>query len=158
VCEKSSLEGFRNISGTEIFGIFIAELNIKAFYADISNKAFTEVLMATHSVSNAARSFYETGALVTDRFYSVEFQVEKSEIAYQFKIWKIPAAPNFVLVKEGSDIINWIHPGDIFSMTYYSDDFSKPRQQFPTQILNILRQDVGRFRGHYMVTLGIIEN
>ena len=114
--------------------------------------------MATQSVSNAARSFYETGAPVTDRFYSVEFQVEKAEIVYQFKIWKIPAAPNFVLIKEGSDIINWIHPGDILSMTYYSADHSRPKQQLPTQILNICRQEVGRFRGHYMVTLGIVQN
>ena len=114
--------------------------------------------MATLSVLNAARDFYETGNPETDGFYSVEFQVEKAEFMYQFKIWKIPAAPNFVLVKQGSDIINWIQPGDVLSMTYYSDDSARPRQQLPTQILNIRRQDVGRFRGHYMVTLGIVEN
>ena len=114
--------------------------------------------MAKQSVSNAARNLYETGTPETDSFYSVEFQVEKAEFMYQFKIWKIPAAPNFVLIKEGSDIINWIHPGDILSMTYYSDDLSKPKQQLPTQILNICRQDVGRFRGHYMVTLVIVQN
>ena len=114
--------------------------------------------MATLSVSNAARTLFETGPPETDSFYSVEFRVEKAEFMYQFKIWKIPAAPNFVLIKEGSDIINWIHPGDILSMTYYSDDHTKPKQQLSTQILNVCRQDVGRFRGHYMVTLGIIEN
>ena len=114
--------------------------------------------MATQGVSIAAREFFETRAPATDNFYSVEFQVEKAEIMYQFKIWKIPAAPDFVLVKEGSDIINWIQPGDILSMTYYSSDRSNPKQQLSTQILNICRQDVGRFRGHYMVTLGIIEN
>ena len=114
--------------------------------------------MATLSVSNAARDIYESDIPESDRFYSVEFRVEKAEFMYQFKIWKLPAAPDFVLVKEGSDIINWIHPGDILSMTYYSDDRAKPKQQLPTQILNICRQDVGRFRGHYMVTLGIVEN
>ena len=114
--------------------------------------------MATLSVSNAARDICESGIPGIDSFYSVEFQVEKAEFMYQFKIWKIPAAPNFVLIKEGSDIINWIHPGDILSMTYYSDDRARQKQQLPTQILNVMRQDVGRFRGHYMVTLGIIEN
>lgn len=114
--------------------------------------------MAAQSFSNAARNLYETGIPETDSFYSVEFHVEKVECMYQFKIWKIPAAPDFVLIKEGSDIIHWIHPGDILSMTYYSDNHARPRQQLPTQILTICRQDVGRFRGHYMVTLGIVEN
>lgn len=114
--------------------------------------------MATASLSNAVRNFYETGAPEIDSFYSVEIQVEKAEFMYQFKIWKIPAAPNFVLIKEGSDIINFIRPGDVLSMTYYSDDRAVPKQQLPTRILNVCRQNVGRFRGHYMVTLGIVEN
>jgi hypothetical protein len=114
--------------------------------------------MATLSASNTARNYFEPYVPQTDNFYSVEIQVEKSEFMYQFKIWKVPTSPNFVLVKEGSEIINWIHPGDILSMTYYSDDLAKPKQQLPTQILNICKQDVGRFRGHYMVMLGIIEN
>jgi hypothetical protein len=114
--------------------------------------------MATLSVSNAARDIYETDTPETDSFYAVEIQVEKAEFMYQFKIWKLPAAPNFVLIKQSSDIINWIHPGDVLSMTYYSDDLDKPKLELPTQILNIRRQDVGRFRGHYMVTLGIVEN
>lgn len=114
--------------------------------------------MATVGVLNAARDLFETGIPETNSFYSVEIHVEKSEFMYQFKIWKNPAAPNFVLVKQGSEIINYIHPGDVLRMTYYSDDFSKPKQKLPTQILNIRKQDVGRFRGHFMVTLGIVEN
>ena len=116
------------------------------------------MLMATLSVLNSARDFCETGIPGTDTFYSVEFRAEKADFMYQFKIWKIPAVPNFVLIKEGSDIINCIHSGDILIMTYYSYDLSQPKQQLPTQILNIRKQDVGRFRGHYMVSLGIIEN
>lgn len=114
--------------------------------------------MATLSVLNTAPDFYETSIPETDSFYSVEIQVEKADFRYQFKIWKIPTTPNFVLVKQSSDIINSIHPGDVLRMTYYSDDFSKPKQQLPTQILSIRRQDAGRFRGHYMVSLGIVEN
>lgn len=114
--------------------------------------------MAIQSSSTAVQDLFEPYIPGTDSFYSVEFQVEKAEFMYQFKIWKIPAAPNFVLIKEGSDLMNWIHPGDVLHMTYYSDEKERPRQQFPTQILNICRQEVGRFRGHYMVTLGIVEN
>ena len=112
--------------------------------------------MATVNGSNAALDAYETGVPGTDGFYSVEIPIEKADLMYQFKIWRDPTVPNFVLIKQGSAIINWIHPGDIFRMTYHGDDFAKPKRQLPTRILNIHRQDVGRFRGHYMVTLGIV--
>ena len=79
--------------------------------------------MATPSVSNGTRNFYDTGIPDTNSFYSVEIQAEKAGYMYQFKIWKLPASPDFVLVKEGSDILNCIHTGDVLRMTYYSDDY-----------------------------------
>lgn len=114
--------------------------------------------MATPGALNETRNVYESGIPEANSFYSVEIQVEKAEFMYQFKIWKLPTTPNFVLIKEGSDIINWIQPGDVLRMTYYSDDLAKQSQQLPTRILNVIKQDVGRFRGHFMVTLAIIEN
>jgi hypothetical protein len=77
---------------------------------------------------------------------------------YQFKLWKSPSESTFVLVKEDSGIMEWIHPGDVLPMTYYSDNLTRPKQKLPTQILNIQRQEEGRFKGHYIVKLGIVEN
>ena len=115
--------------------------------------------MATLGFSNTAPDLYEHDIPATENFYSVEIRVDKAEFMYQFKIWKTSTAPIFVLVKQESDIINWLHPGDVFPMTYYSNNTGRPKQhRLPTQILNINRQDDGRFRGHYVVTLGIVEN
>jgi hypothetical protein len=114
--------------------------------------------MATLHYLNAARKTYETDAPIANDFYSVEIKIDDADYLYQFKLWKTPADPSFVLVKQESGIMKWIHPGDILPMTFYSDNLACPRKQLQTRILNIHRQDDGRFRGHYVVKLGIIEN
>ncbi len=114
--------------------------------------------MATLHYLNAARDIYETEVPVSNDFYSVEIKIDDADYMYQFKLWKMPSEPTFVLVKQGSGIMKWIHPGDVLPMTYYSDNLAHPKQQLTTQILNIHRQDDGRFRGHYIVKLGIVEN
>ena len=114
--------------------------------------------MATIHYLNAARDIYETEVREPNNFYSVEIKIEDADYLYQFKLWNTPSEPTFVLVKEGSGIMKWIHPGDVLSMTYYSDNLARPKQQLQTEILNIQRDVEGRFRGHYIVKLGIVEN
>lgn len=114
--------------------------------------------MAMAQISEPVSNFFETGIPEINNFYSVEFRANKAELPYQFKIWKAPASPTFILIKQGSDVINWIHTGDVLRLTYYGDDRSFPVQQFPTRILSIHKHDDGRFKGHYMVMLGLVEN
>lgn len=114
--------------------------------------------MATLHYLNAARKTYETEAPIANDFYSVEIKIADADYMYQFKLWKTPSEPTFVLIKQESGIMQWIHPGDVLPMTYYSDNLTRPKQLLSTEILNIHRQDDGRFRGHYIVKLGIVEN
>ncbi len=113
--------------------------------------------MASYGIANNTGPT-DGGICSQNRFYSVEFQVDNIKFMYQFKIWTVQNMPPFVLVKENSDILNAIHAGDVLSMTYYSENTARPKQQRPTKILAIEREENGRFRGHYLVSLGIFEN
>lgn len=93
-----------------------------------------------------------------EQVYSVEFSIRNVKFLYQFKIWKIPENPAFVLVKENSDILNWIKTGDTLDMKYYSSSQMGSTQEMPTQILDIKRHYEGRFKGHYVVTLDTLDN
>jgi hypothetical protein len=93
-----------------------------------------------------------------EQFYSVEFSIRNIKFLYQFKIWKIPENPAFVLVKENSDILNWIKTGHTLDMKYYSSNQIGSTQEMPTKIVDIERHLEGRFKGHYVVTLGALEN
>lgn len=91
-----------------------------------------------------------------NQFYSVEFAVDNIKFLYQFKLWNLPASPMFVLIKNGSDMLNKIKSGDILKMKYYSTDTTHPTCQLDTRILNIDWNDHGRFKGHYAVALGVM--
>lgn len=93
-----------------------------------------------------------------DRFYSVEFSVGNIKFLYQFKIWRSPSSPIFVLIKNGSEMLNKIKPGDVLKMKYYSTDAACPTCHLDTEILNINWNHHGRFQGHYAVELGVITN
>lgn len=93
-----------------------------------------------------------------NQFYSVEFAVDNIKFLYQFKLWNLPASPMFVLIKNDSDMLNKIKSGDILKMKYYSTDTARPTCQLDTQILNIDWNDHGRFKGHYAVALGVLDN
>ncbi|MFH0725248.1 MAG: hypothetical protein V2B19_02650 [Pseudomonadota bacterium] len=93
-----------------------------------------------------------------DRFYSVEFSVGNVKFLYQFKIWRSPASPIFVLIKNGSEMLNKIKPGDVLKMKYYSTDSTRPVCHLDTEILNIDWNHHGKFKGHYAVNLGVITN
>jgi hypothetical protein len=93
-----------------------------------------------------------------EQFYSVEFSIRNVKFLYQFKIWKIPENPAFVLVKENSDILNLIKAGDTLDMKYYSSNPIGSTQEMPTKILGMERHHEGRFKGHYVLSLGALEN
>lgn len=93
-----------------------------------------------------------------EQFYSVEFSIQNVKFLYQFKIWKNKENPAFVLVKENSDILNWIKIGDTLDLKYYSSNPVGSTQEIPTKIMDIKRHYEGRFKGHYVVSLWALEN
>jgi hypothetical protein len=93
-----------------------------------------------------------------DEFYSVEFLLPECKFIYQFKIWNMASRGICVLVKEGSDLLNYIQVGDVLRLKYYMDEASKPARFLRTEIRHITRDESGRFKGTYLVGLSIQEN
>lgn len=91
-------------------------------------------------------------------FYSVELLIQELKILYQFKIWNVLSEPMFILVKENSDLLHRLKVGHVFKSKYYSTDASCPTVDLETQIKHVSRDDAGRFKGYYLIELGIIDN
>ena len=63
-----------------------------------------------------------------------------------------------ILVKENSKFLSMVDKSSKFKMKYYSDDFLYPYQELDTEIRDISLQECGRLKGHYLVSLEIIED
>jgi len=90
-------------------------------------------------------------------FYSVELLIQELKMLYQFKIWNSSSEPMFILVKEDSALLEQLKVGTVFKSKYYSTDAVSPTVDLETQIKQIVRDDRGRFKGHYLIELAIIE-
>jgi len=95
--------------------------------------------------------------LQRDKFYSVEFMVDKLPYLFQFKIWNTPSKQMFIIVKESSDILNRIKEGQSFNMKYYSSDLDYPIV-LKTKIDYLTKERNGRFKNHYLVGLKILQD
>jgi len=93
---------------------------------------------------------------ITDQYYSVEFSVKKSIFLYQFKIRNISPEGICVLVREDSDLLNYIKAGDILDLKYYKTDSSQSAE-LKTEIRHITENDKRRFKGLYLVGLSILR-
>jgi len=94
---------------------------------------------------------------IIDRYYSVEFSIRECPFTYQFKIWDISQKGICVLVKEDSELLNYIRVDDILDLKYYTTDSMKPIEFLNTKIRHITKDDTGRFKGLYLVGLSIPE-
>lgn len=114
--------------------------------------------MTIKAIANSAALKDSLDKIDLNQFYSVEFSVDNLNFLYQFKIWSSPASPIFVLIKNGSEMLDKIKAGDILKMKYYSTDSTRPTCHFETQILDINWNQQGRFKGHYAVNLSVLDN
>jgi hypothetical protein len=92
-----------------------------------------------------------------DQYYSVEIFIPELGVVYQYKIWETESIFISILVKENSELLHRIKTGYRAKMKYYSTDLSYPYQTLATEIRDIVRQDYGRLKGHYLVGLEILE-
>jgi len=92
-----------------------------------------------------------------DKYSMVEFFPVSCHIKYQFKIWNLEGMPLCVLVKKDSDLLRWIQVGETLTMQYYSNNPKLPTDCLPTTILEIAKNNKGRFKDHYLVALKIGE-
>lgn len=97
------------------------------------------------------------GSRNLDQFYCVEIPV-KAKLIYQFKIWQTESMFMSILAKENSEFLSYIEINSKFNMKYYSDDFFYPYQELITEIRDIGLQENNRLKGHYLISLEIIED
>ena len=91
-----------------------------------------------------------------DKPKSVEVFVDELNSHYQFKVWGSALTSMFVLVKEGSEVLNQLNVGKTYKMKYYSHEESLPAEDLETEIKYVNKIDEGRFKGHYLTGLQIV--
>jgi hypothetical protein len=94
---------------------------------------------------------------IINQYYSVEFSIRGCPFTYQFKIWNISQKGICVLVKEDSELINYLKVGDILNLKYYTIDTSKPVEFIKTEIRHITKDESGHFKNLFLVGLSILE-
>jgi len=87
----------------------------------------------------------------------VEFHIQDMGAVYQSKIWEVPLKGLFFLVKEGSSVLAHLRTGDEIKARYTPLNRRKPGNYIKTKIRYILQEQTGRFRGHYLVGLAMME-
>jgi hypothetical protein len=93
----------------------------------------------------------------TDQYHCVEFQIYTIGSFYQFKIWDISNKGMCILVKENSAVMNHIKIDDVIEMKYYPKESSASIESIKTQIRHITKSEHGRFKGHYLIGLSILD-
>jgi len=93
-----------------------------------------------------------------DRYDNVEISINGMVPTYVFKLRDISPIGMGVLVKEDSDLLNQIKMGQIVNTRYtlaQRTDLSKCSE---TVIDQITKDTQGRFKGHFIVGLSVLEN
>jgi tetratricopeptide (TPR) repeat protein len=93
-----------------------------------------------------------------DKYYSAEFSLKQLKFAYQFRIQNIEPNAMCVLISKNSDLLPCLKVGDILDIKYYTNSAGYPPEQQTTVISDITKDSHGRFKGHYLVSLKILEN
>ncbi len=89
-------------------------------------------------------------------YYSVEFPLNATQPVYQFKLRQSVQNTFFLLVKNGSNLVSQLKVGHILPMKYYIEDGMRTIEVRNTQIMEIVNETHGRFRGHYRIELDIM--
>jgi len=92
-----------------------------------------------------------------DKYYSVEFTAPGTELVYQFKTWNLSEHGLCVLVRNDSDLLKHLTVGSVLEMQYYPVDMTSRRTSLKTEIKHITKQEEGRFSGHTLVGLLVLE-
>jgi|WetSurMetagenome_2_1015567.scaffolds.fasta_scaffold32690_2 hypothetical protein len=93
-----------------------------------------------------------------DQYYCAEIFIKELEVIYQYKIWETNSDSLSILIKENSELLDWIKPGDRISIKYYSYDPAHRYHDLQTELIKIEKQTCHRLKGHYLAGLEIIEH
>lgn len=100
----------------------------------------------------------ETSLDLSSSYYSVEFALAAPYPVYQFKLRHSDSNSHFFLVKENASVLSELKVGHIWPMKYYSDETLYETRVHNTQILKMINETKGRFRGHCRIQLEIVQD
>jgi hypothetical protein len=92
------------------------------------------------------------------QFYSVEIYIREITRRYQFKLRDISEKGMGILVKEDSLILDHLGTGKILPMRYHPLRGPVLSEELNTRIQHVTRCESGRYHGHFVVGLQILEN
>ena len=76
---------------------------------------------------------------------------------YQFKLKDSSENGASILVKEDSFMLNYLKVGQTLNINFSSDLEFDHNGNFETEIVHITKVDKGRYRGHYLVGVQILD-
>jgi hypothetical protein len=93
---------------------------------------------------------------IVNKYYTVEFLIHDLKLVYRFKIWDISPKGIRLLVREDSDILNYLKVGDRLNLKHHTTDSSRPIEYLNTAIKHISRHVKGGFKGYYVIGVSIL--
>jgi hypothetical protein len=109
------------------------------------------------TANNSQETWVESGISFAHQYYSVEISLRGVEHMHQFKIWNIPQDSMCVVVKPDSGLLGSLKVGDNMKMKFYRTNALSQPMHLWTEISHITKEDQGRFKGHYLVGLAILD-
>jgi hypothetical protein len=76
---------------------------------------------------------------------------------YQFKLKDASENGASILVKEDSFMLNYLEVGQTLKINFSSDLESDHNGDFESEIVHITKVDKGRYKGHYLVGVRILD-
>ncbi len=94
----------------------------------------------------------------TRPYSSVEISDLDIRFCYHFKLWNMAPSDMCILVKEDSEILPQLEKGRTYTMKYYEENPLGPSEDRKTAIRKVTRDENGRFKGHYLIHLEILDH
>jgi hypothetical protein len=90
-------------------------------------------------------------------YHSVEFTLDATYPAYQFKLWHSESNSMFLLAKNNSGVLPQLKVGNVMPMKYYDACAAGKTEVHDTRIRQIVNETRGRFQGHCRIEIAMIE-
>ena len=109
------------------------------------------------SAQKYADESYSASQTNHPQYSSVEISNVNTMFRYHFKLWRFDKNDICILVKEDSQILPNLKEGDKMNMKFYGREALSNSEFRETAIGLIHKADNGRFKGHYLVYLNILQ-
>ena len=94
---------------------------------------------------------------ILDHYFSVEFSVSSELPVHQFRVRDVSPSGIGILVNEGSAVLEHLEVGNVLEMKYNPANASDSAKYLKTEIRHITKMGKGRYKGHYLIGMLIIE-